>query len=198
MPISPCGGAQHVNLRADRAALYIVNGEPQSLEIARIVQTDLAAIGITIDITALPGAEFYTRLAKPGEPWDLAWTNWGADFADPFTMINDLYDPAAGVFNPGHFNDPALTRRMRQAAKLTGDRRLRAYAQLDEDMTRDNPPAAAWGIGTRSASSSRRASAARSTSRSTAPTWAPSAFEPERARQRRTPIADAMANTSQS
>ena len=130
------------------AALYIVSGEPQSLEIARIVQTDLAAIGITIDITALPGAEFYTRLTKPGEPWDLAWTNWGADFADPFTMINELYDPAVGVFNPGHFNDPALTRRMRQAATLTGDRRLHAYARLDEDMTRDDPPAAAWGIGT--------------------------------------------------
>jgi YVTN family beta-propeller protein len=131
------------------AAFYIPNGEPQSLEVARIVQTDLAAIGVTVDITALPGAELYTRLAKPGEPWDLAWTNWGADFADPFTMINELFDPAVPVIpNFGRFNDPALTRRMRYAATLTGDRRLHAYARLDEQLTRNDPPAAAWGIGT--------------------------------------------------
>ena len=62
-------------------------------------------------------------------------------------MINELFDPSARV-NFGRFNDPALTRRMRQAATLSGDRRLQAYARLDEDLTRNDPPGAAWGIGT--------------------------------------------------
>jgi ABC-type transport system substrate-binding protein len=121
---------------------------PAYTDQARIIQTDLAAIGITIHITALPGPALYARLAKPGEPWDIASVNWGADFVDPFTMINELYDPAVTAFNPGHYNDPAMTKRMRQAAALTGNARLHAYARLDEDLTRDDPPAAAWGIGT--------------------------------------------------
>ena len=130
------------------ATLYIPTGAPQLTDQARIIQTDLAAIGITIHITALPGAALYARLAKPGEPWDIASVNWGADFVDPFTMINELYDPAVTAFNPGHYNDPAMTKRMRQAAALTGNARLHAYARLDQNLTRDDPPAAAWGIGT--------------------------------------------------
>ena len=105
------------------ATLYIPTGAPQLTDQARIIQTDLAAIGITIHITALPGAALYARLAKPGEPWDIAWVNWGADFVDPFTMINELYDPAVTAFNPGDYNDPAMTKRMRQAAALTGNAR---------------------------------------------------------------------------
>ena len=131
------------------ATMYILTGAPQFMEDARIVQTDLAAIGITVDITALPQAEFWTSLARPGEPWDIAWANWGADFADPFTMINELFNPAARPPpNLGRFHDATLTRSMRRAATLTGERRLQAYARLDEAMTRNDPPGAAWGIGT--------------------------------------------------
>jgi ABC-type oligopeptide transport system substrate-binding subunit len=98
--------------------------------------------------TLLPGNTFYQRLAEPGEPWDIAWSNWGADFADPFTMINELFDPTFAAINFSHFNDPAFIARMRQAATLSGDRRLQAYVRLDEDLTRNDPPIAAWGIGT--------------------------------------------------
>jgi ABC-type transport system substrate-binding protein len=78
---------------------------PQCIEHARIVQADLAKIGITLHITALPDAQRLKRLAKPGEPWDIGWSNWLADFADPFTMINELFDPAFG-FDFGRFNNP--------------------------------------------------------------------------------------------
>ena len=151
--IYPLGGPNLAKARAladgvhAHATLYITTGAPQFMQDARILQADLAPIGITVDVTALPGQAFYRRLERPGEPWDIAWTNWFADFADPFTMINELFEPAAPS-NFGHFNDPALTRRMRQAATLSGDRRLQAYAQLDQDLTRNDPPAAAWGIGT--------------------------------------------------
>jgi YVTN family beta-propeller protein len=131
------------------ATLLIPTGDPEATDDAVIVKADLAAIGITIEITPLSAAKLYTRLKTPGDPWDIASTNWGADFADPFTMINELYDPAnAAAADYGHFSDPALTRRMRQAATLSGDSRLQAYARLDEDLTRDDPPSAAWGIGT--------------------------------------------------
>ena len=152
--VYPLGGPNLAKARAlaegvhAHATLYITTGSPQFIQDARILQADLAPIGITVDVTALPGPAFYRRLERPGEPWDIAWTNWGADFADPFTMINELFDPVPPTNNFGRFNDPALTRRMRQAARLSGDRRLQAYAQLDQDLTRNDPPAAAWGNGT--------------------------------------------------
>jgi len=135
------------HLDAD-ATLLTFTGSPQFLQDAWIVQADLKAIGITVHITQLSTAHLYARLAKPGASWDIAFTNWFADFTDPFTFMNELFDPAFSQNNFGHFNDPALTRRMRYAASLSGERRLRAYAQLDADMTKNDPPAVAWGIGT--------------------------------------------------
>jgi ABC-type transport system substrate-binding protein len=153
--IYPLGGPNLAEARRlaagvhSHATLLIPTGDPQATDDAAIVKADLAAIGITAEITPLSVAEFYRRLKTPGDPWDIASTNWGADFADPYTMINELYDPAnAAAADFGHFNDPALTKRMRQAATLSGDSRLRAYARLDEDLTREDPPSAAWGIGT--------------------------------------------------
>jgi peptide/nickel transport system substrate-binding protein len=129
-----------------QATMYTCTA-PQCIEHARIVQADLARIGITLHITALPDAQRLKRLAKPGEPWDIGWSNWVADFADPFTMINELFDPVFG-FDFGRFNNPALIARMRHAARLSGERRLQAYRRLDQDLTRHDPPVAAWGIGT--------------------------------------------------
>jgi YVTN family beta-propeller protein len=117
----------------------------QCREDARIVQADLAKIGITVQITALP--DWQRRLATQGDPWDIGWSNWIADFSDPFTMINGLFDPAS-PYNFGRFDNPEFVARMREAARLSGERRLQAYGRLDEDLTRRNPPVAAWGIGT--------------------------------------------------
>jgi YVTN family beta-propeller protein len=153
LDIYPLGGpnlaearrlAGHVHAHA---AMYTCGIAPQCIEDARIVQADLAKIGITVDITKLSANTLFARLAKPGEPWDIGWSNWGADFADPFTMINELFDPEFR-FNFGRFNNRAASARMRQAARLSGNRRLQAYRGLDQDLTRQDPPVAAWGIGT--------------------------------------------------
>jgi peptide/nickel transport system substrate-binding protein len=151
--IYPLGGPDLAKARSlaagvhAHATMYTCSWAVQCAEDARIVQTDLKAIGITVDITALPNAELYSRLTKPGEPWDIASTNYGADFPDPADFINTLFDPASPD-NLGRFNDPALTKRMRQAAKLSGAHRIRAYSRLDEDLTRNDPPGVAWGNGT--------------------------------------------------
>ena len=151
--IYPLGGPDLAKARSlaagvrAHATMYTCSWAVQCMQDARIVQTDLAAIGITLDVKPLPGAELLSRLARRGEPWDIAGVNWGADFPDPADTINTLFDPASPA-NFGRFSDPAFTRRMRQAATLTGDRRIRAYARLDEDLTRDDPPGAAWGTGT--------------------------------------------------
>jgi YVTN family beta-propeller protein len=153
LDVYPLGGPDLAKARAlaagvhMHATMYTCSWAAQCIEDARIVQTDLRAIGITVDVRALPGAELISRLARPRDPWDIAFTNWGANFPDPADTINTLFDPASAT-NFGRFNDPALTKRMRHAATLSGDRRLQAYARIDEDLTRNEAPVVAWGVGT--------------------------------------------------
>ena len=72
--------------------------------------------------------------------------NWGADFADPFTMINEQFDPSAAD-NFGHFNEPAFTRRMRQEPSSAGID-ASGPTPAGRDLTQNDPPGAAWGNGT--------------------------------------------------
>ena len=151
--IYPLGGPDLAKARSlargveAHATMYTCDWAVQCIEGAQILANNLKAIGITLEIKQLANTELFSRLARPGEPWDIAFSNYAADFPDPADMINTLFDPASPT-NFGRFNDPAFTRRMRQAATLSGERRFRAFARLDEDLTRDDPPAAAWGNGT--------------------------------------------------
>ena len=75
-------------------------------------------------------------------------TNWFADFTDPFTMINELFDPAVltkqlrPLQRPRSHTANAPRRKPQRRAPPTGLRPTRP------DMTKNDPPAAAWGIGT--------------------------------------------------
>ena len=52
---------------------------------AQIVKTDLAAIGLRVDIHTLPPATMYAREVRPGAAFDLAYTGWVPDYLDPST-----------------------------------------------------------------------------------------------------------------
>ena len=161
------------------ATLLIPTGDPQATEDAAIVKADLAAIGITVEITPLSAAKLYRRLKTPRDPWDIAWTNWGADFADPFTMINELYDPAnAAAANYGTSTTPPspdACARQPRSAEAAGYRPTPNSTRTSPETTRPAPR----GESARSAISSPRAPDARSTSRSTGSTSEASAFDTE-------------------
>ena len=92
-----------------------------------------------------PIPEFFARIHRPDEPWDIAYSNWLLDYADPATFINDLFeDPSS----PSAVSDPEFLSRMAAAAQLTGDARLRAYAQLDRDLAEQEAPAVPFATGT--------------------------------------------------
>jgi peptide/nickel transport system substrate-binding protein len=131
---------------------------PPGPQLAQIVKTDLAAIGIEMDIKLFGKVAMYNRILNPNEPWDIALVGWGIDHADPSDEINALFDsssippaplPANAVnlyFNYGRFSDPAFDRRMREAATLSGTARERTYGRLAIDLARDAAPVAAWGV----------------------------------------------------
>ena len=57
---------------------------------------------------------------------------------------------ARGGFRASLFGDRDIERRMADAASLSGDARLRAYAKLDRDLAADAAPAAVFATGTAS------------------------------------------------
>jgi peptide/nickel transport system substrate-binding protein len=127
------------NLRDAKAALYIRRpvAEPFARPVAEVARSNLAQIGLDVDIEEVPN--LFQRLRMRGEPWDIALVGWFADYLDPFNFINELF---AGDNNTGHFRHVGFERRMRRAARLAGSQRLAAYALLERDLMRRAAPIA--------------------------------------------------------
>jgi YVTN family beta-propeller protein len=136
----PLGGGDVARARGlagthgGRAVMYTCSLTP-CVENAETVQANLAAIGISVAIKRLPFPKIITRLA-PGQPYDIAWSGWGADYADPAQFIN----PSTPGFDP-----PGVYRRRIAAAdRLSGNRRLRAFGRLDVDIAAHDAPIVAF------------------------------------------------------
>jgi ABC-type oligopeptide transport system substrate-binding subunit len=51
----------------------------------QILRSNLSAIGIDLQVREFPIPEHFERLARPDEPFDIAYMNWFFDYADPFS-----------------------------------------------------------------------------------------------------------------
>jgi ABC-type transport system substrate-binding protein len=123
------------------AVLYTCDARPCDQQ-GQIIKTDLAAIGIHLQVKAYPDQTLYTKTATPGEPFDLAWIGWYSDYPDPEAVLNLLLQ--SGQFLPT-LNDPAYQARLTAAAQLSGPKRYLTYAKLNADLTRHAAPWIAYG-----------------------------------------------------
>jgi YVTN family beta-propeller protein len=109
---------------------------------AQIVKTDLAMIGLRVQISEFPSATLFTREETPGKPFDLAWSGWLPEYPGPQAMLSEiLEDSSVGPT----FNDPVYRRKLARAARLSGPKRYLAYGKLDLDLARNAAPLAAFG-----------------------------------------------------
>jgi YVTN family beta-propeller protein len=124
-----------------RAVMYTCKS-PACLQLAETVKGNLRAIDIAVDIKEIPAASIFDREGTPGEPYDIAWFGWVADYADPSTFIDAPFTglPVSLHGPDAHDDRPRVT----AAAKLTGPQRLRAYGQLDIDLATHAAPAIAF------------------------------------------------------
>jgi len=132
---------QSAHASGQTAVLYTVE-TPPGPQMAQIVKNNLRAIGIHVDIHAFPTGNLFSRLAKPGEPFDISYAGWYADHPDPSQMLNWLLDGSAGIPS---LNDPAYQRRLAAAVHLSGPQRYLTYGALDLDLTRNAAPLVAYG-----------------------------------------------------
>jgi YVTN family beta-propeller protein len=122
------------------AILYTANFSPLPRQ-AQIVKTDLAAIGLRVQVETFTLQDLVSRLSNPGAPFDLAWLGWIPDSPDPYAMLNPVLQ---GSFEPA-FNDPTYRRKLAAAARLSGPERYLTYGKLDLDLAGNAAPLAAFG-----------------------------------------------------
>jgi len=117
-----------------------------------LLQQDLKPLGITLDPHMLENATMYARCEDPNSHWALcAGTGWGKDYPDGFTFAPPLFSRSA--IGPGSCcNDtmvgatpqmlrergyavvpiPSAESQIAKCTPLTGDPRVRCYADLDK------------------------------------------------------------------
>ena len=128
--------------RTATAVLYTSTRPSATLQ-AQIIQTDLAAIGITVDVHQFPRAEQIQREGTLGEPFDMTTEGWIADYPDADDFLALLDGRSIMPFNNNDvsdFNDPGFNAARTAANDLTGTARASALGSLDVDTMRDDAP----------------------------------------------------------
>ncbi len=130
------------------AVMYTPNQSPW-LEDAQIIRANLEPLGIDVQVKAFPIDDYFGRIGRRDEPFDLAMSGWANGTTDPGQVLA-VFDgstiQATDNSNFSYVDDPALNRRLHAAAELSGPARYRAYAQLELVIERDIVPAAAIAV----------------------------------------------------
>jgi ABC-type oligopeptide transport system substrate-binding subunit len=118
-------------------ALYAREGQEA---LAQAVQSNLSQAGFSVTTQIFPIDQYFSRLFTPGEPYDLAFIDWFADYPDPFDFLNNLLDGnnLAGA-NFSNFNDASFNQELEAAATLLGQARYDRYGQLDVEAMQKAP-----------------------------------------------------------
>ena len=146
--VYPLGGADPVTARkwlaraAHRPAklvLYANSSGPIGVVIAQVFAFDLKQIGIDVDVRYFDTLTLSAKAQTPGEPFDVIMLGWSADYADGAAFFVPLLGDGGRVSGT-NVRDPRLAARIAGAERLTGEARREAWAELDLDLMRDDPP----------------------------------------------------------
>jgi peptide/nickel transport system substrate-binding protein len=118
--------------------LYAI-GNPAGVAFAQVLDFNLKQIGIDLEVKYFDLAVLAGKAAVQGEPFDLIQLGWVADYADPAAFFVPLLG-RWGVASGANFTDARVDARMQAANRMTGEARRKAWADLDVDLMRDNPP----------------------------------------------------------
>jgi peptide/nickel transport system substrate-binding protein len=128
------------HLRSGKAVLYTQDGVINAAQ-AQILQQNLRAIGLDLEIKSFPGQLLFQKLATAGEPFDIGRVRVISSRPD-LSLLNDIFDGRTGRINFSHFNSAKYNRRLEAAARLpVGRTRARTYGALDVDISRNAAPA---------------------------------------------------------
>ena len=118
--------------------VFYTDNFPSSVMQAQILAFNLKQIGIDLQVKIFDTNALAEKITARGEPYDLVLSGWFADYADPASFFVPIFGPGsvAGV----NLQDPRINARIEAANRLTGEARRKAWADLDVDLMRTNPP----------------------------------------------------------
>ena len=99
---------------------------------ARVFASSLRPLGIDVRIELFSFPTLLRKLTTPGEPWDVTWLPWQASYPDPAGFLLHL------------LHDTRYEARVNAANRVTGAARASAWANLEADLMRNDPPAAVY------------------------------------------------------
>jgi oligopeptide transport system substrate-binding protein len=127
-----------------KLVLYAYSVSPATVEAAQEFRFNLKQIGIDVDVRYFDQAALNEKAGSRGEPYDVAMGAWSVDYADPASYFVPLLHGASirqrGHLNLSYFNDARVNARITAANRGRGAARRRAWADLDADLMRNNPP----------------------------------------------------------
>ena len=128
--------------RSGKAVLYTTTS-PADVAQAQVLQQNLKAIGLAVEITQFPRPLIFEKLATGGNGFDIGRVAW-SHLPDPSWFAN-IFDGRtigqAGNQNWSYFNSRTYNRLFDEASRLTGNERYRAYGKLDLQLSRVAAPA---------------------------------------------------------
>jgi len=126
------------SLRPRELVLY-ANSGPTGALIAQVLVFNLKQMGIDVDVRYFDTIALQAKTETPGEPYDLVYLGWSADYADGAAFFEPLLADR-GRRSGTNFADPRVAARIEAAERMTGEARRAAWADLDVDLMRDDPP----------------------------------------------------------
>ena len=132
-------------IRPTKLVLYVSNA-PTQVTFAQLVTFELRQLGIDVEVKYFDIVALLERVSTRGEPFDINLNGWAADYADGGSFLEPILNGKdlgpTGNANLSYFDDPATNAKIEAATRLTGEARRKAWADLDVDVMRDNPPVA--------------------------------------------------------
>jgi len=104
----------------------------------------LGRLGIDVEIKYFSYSEFIRRVETRGEPFDVADWAWAPDYPDGLAYLGQLLHgrliTASANSNVTYLDSPKVNREIDRIDSLVGQARRRAWADLDVELMRNDPP----------------------------------------------------------
>jgi ABC-type transport system substrate-binding protein len=121
--------------RRGRAVMPVPSRCDQCSQAAHLVETELAAIGIEVEIRAIDPVE----VAKSAAKFDLIDAETGLPYPDSASFLAHLFDEIPSEWVPA-----GVRARVESVAGISGDRRQAAAASLADHLATEEVPVAAY------------------------------------------------------
>jgi peptide/nickel transport system substrate-binding protein len=122
--------------RGGRAMMAVAPGCNQCSEAAHVVETDLAAIGIDVEIRTIDPVEFSKSAAK----FDLIDAETRIPYPDPASFLAHMFEEIPSKWVPA-----GVRARVESVAGISGNRREAAAASLANHLATKEVPVVAYG-----------------------------------------------------